>query len=161
MTRGEIVAALNRALREVSGQGVIYSHAVAGKIGLAASDLECLDVVVMGGAVTAGALARATGLTSGAITGVIDRLERAGFARREDDPADRRKVLVRAEPAALQRFEPLYGPMAQGVERVMAAYDDDQLALLLDFLGRAHQAAVEATAMLREPPPGSESNSIA
>jgi len=150
MTRDETMAALNRAMREVSGQGVIYSQAVADRVGLAARDLECLDLVVLGGAVTAGDLARATGLTTGAITGVIDRLESAGVARRENDPTDRRKVLVRAQPAVEERIAPLFEPMARAAWSVMAAYDDGQLALVLDFLNRAYLAGSEATAALRD-----------
>ncbi len=73
-------------------QSVLVSSAVAERVGLSSSDLECLDFIVMGnsGAVTPGDLATATGLTSGAITGVVDRLERGGFVRREADAADRR-----------------------------------------------------------------------
>jgi DNA-binding MarR family transcriptional regulator len=99
VSRNELVAALNHAMRDASGQGVLYSQAVAERLGINSTDLECLDIIVMRGPVTAGELARATGLTTGAITGVIDRLDRAGFAKREHDAADRRKVLVRALPA--------------------------------------------------------------
>ena len=150
MRRPELIAALNRVMREVSGQGVIYSQAVAERLGVGSTELECLDCIVLRGAATAGDLARATGLTTGAITGVIDRLERAGYARREPDPADRRKVLVRATPAVATEVAPLYQPMAEASSAAMAGYDDDALSLLLDFLRTTYKAAVEATAALRE-----------
>jgi DNA-binding MarR family transcriptional regulator len=155
-TRDELIRALNIALREVSGQGVLYSQAIAERLRVNSTDLECLDIIVMHGPVTAGELARATGLTSGAVTGVIDRLARAGFARREADPADRRKVLVRASAAGLRRAAPLYKPMEQASLAVLAAYDDAELALLLGFLRRTYEAAVAVTTALRakNSPPG-------
>lgn len=147
--RDELLAVLNRAMREVSGQGVLYSQAVAERLGVGAADLECLDCVVLNGPSTAGELARATGLTTGAITGVIDRLERAGFARREADPVDRRKVRVTALPAVLEQIAPLYGAMAQAAGLALADYTDEQLAFLIEFLNRVRLAAVGATEALR------------
>lgn len=149
LERAELMAALNRAMRAVSGQGVLYSQALAERIGIGSTDLECLDIIVMQGPVTAGDLARASGLTSGAITGVIDRLSRAGFARREQDRGDRRKVLVRALPAVERRVLPLSRPMEQGMSALLSEYGDRDLALLLDFLLRAHEGAVAATTVLR------------
>ena len=149
MSRDELVAALNRAMRDASGQGVLYSQAVAERLGINSTDLECLDIIVMRGPVTAGELARATGLTTGAITGVIDRLDRAGFAMRERDAADRRKVLVAALPAVERRVVPLFKPMEHATLSALSAYDDKELALLLNFFVRAHEAALAAMAMLR------------
>ena len=101
--RRELEAALNAAMRDVSGQGVLYSQAVADRLGMNSTDLECLDHISRG-PVTAGRLAKLTGLTTGAITGVIDRLERAGLARRRRDADDRRKTLVSMLPAVAERL---------------------------------------------------------
>jgi DNA-binding MarR family transcriptional regulator len=150
--RDRLVAALGAALREVSGLGVIYSHAVAARVGLAPTDLECFGYLT-DGPVSAGALAEATRLTTGAITGVIDRLERAGFAARESDPGDRRRVLVRAIPAAMARIAPLYTPMERAAFGALAGYSDAELGLLLDFLRRSRDAAQAALALLRAQPP--------
>jgi DNA-binding MarR family transcriptional regulator len=152
MNRDELVAALNRALRDASGQGVLYSQAVAERLGISSTDLECLDIIVMRGPLTAGEVASASGLTTGAITGVIDRLDRAGFAKREHDDADRRKVLVRALPAVERRVMPLFRPMEQAALSALSDYDEKDLALLLDFLQRAHQAAVAALTVLQAGP---------
>src|ERR1700733_11041636 len=103
-SRKELITKLAAAMRDVSGLSVLHSQAVAGRLGINSTDLECLDLVERG-PVAAGALAGATGLTTGAITGVIDRLERAGFVRREADSADRRKVLVRALPKVAEEAE--------------------------------------------------------
>jgi DNA-binding MarR family transcriptional regulator len=149
MDRGELMAALNRALRNVSGQAVLHSEAMAERLGINSTDLECLDIIILQGPVSAGELARASGLTSGAITGVIDRLHRAGLAKREPDPQDRRKVLVRVPPAVLQRILPIGEPMGRAAQAILSSYDDQQLALILDFLVRSHESAVAVTTKMR------------
>jgi len=151
LERQGLVAALGAALREVSGLGVLYSHAVAARVGLAPTDLECLGYLA-DGPVSAGALAEATRLTTGAITGVIDRLERAGFATRQADPADRRRVLVQATPAAMARVAPLYAPLEQAALGALQDYNDAELSLLLDFLQRSGEAALTALAELLSEP---------
>jgi DNA-binding MarR family transcriptional regulator len=159
MKRDELMMALNRAMREVSSQSLIYSQTVAERLGVASTDLECLDFIVLRDSATAGELARATGLTTGAITGVIDRLERSGFARREPDPNDRRKVVVRALPAVFERIVPLYQPMAHASRAALDGYDDETLSMLLSFLRNIHRAAVDATDQLRSgalPAPGDQ-----
>lgn len=127
---------------------VLFSQAMSARLGINSTDLECLDYILLRGPLTAGALAQAAGLTSGAITGVVDRLERAGFAHRERDEADRRKVLVRAAPDVQHRVGPLSAPMSRAMDETMAAYDDAELALLLDFLKRARAASERAMAEL-------------
>jgi DNA-binding MarR family transcriptional regulator len=148
-TRRELTAALNVAMREMSGHGVLVSQTAAQRLGIASSDLECLDFVVIRGGATAGELADATGLTTGAITGVIDRLEKAGFARREADAHDRRKVVVRATPA-VARIASLFAPMARAQDEVLSHYSDAQLAFLLDFATRTRAAAIAAMVKMRE-----------
>ncbi len=143
------MAALEGALREVSGLGVLFSNAAAERLGLNPTDLECLGYLG-DGPVSAGALAAATGLTTGAITGVIDRLERAGFARREPDPNDRRKVLVRATPQAAARTAPIFTPMARATAGVLAGYSDAELTLLLGFLEKSRDAGLAALAELQQ-----------
>ena len=146
--RQELETALNAAMRDVSGQGVLYSHAVADRLGINTTDLECLDHITRG-PLAAGRLAELTGLTSGAVTGVLDRLERAGLAQRERDAGDRRKVLVTATPAVAQRVMPLFEPIERNAMSVLAKYGDEELALLLDFLTGARDAALVAMSELR------------
>jgi DNA-binding MarR family transcriptional regulator len=154
LDRDGLIAALGAALREVSGLGVLYSHAVAARLGLAPTDLECLGYLT-DGPITAGALAEATRLTTGAITGVVDRLERAGFAARQSDPSDRRRVLVRLTPAAADRLGPLYAPMERAALSALEGYSAAELSLLLGFLQRSRDAALAAMAELRADPPRS------
>lgn len=159
--RAGLMAALNLAMRNASGQGVIYSQMVAERLGVNSSDLECLDFIVTRGPLTAGELAVATGLTTGAITGVIDRLEQAGFARRERDAEDRRKVLVKFQPGAERRIFPLFRPMERESMAVLERYSDKELALLLDVLTRLSDAAGAAMAELRAQPKSSSPKSAA
>src|ERR1700735_4929757 len=126
MNRGELMAALDRALRNVSGQAVLHSEAMAERLGINSTDLECLDIVLMQGPVSAGELARASAPPPGALTGVIARRHRAGLAKREPDPQDRRKVLVRVPPAVLQRILPIGEPMRRAAARIPSSYDHTQ-----------------------------------
>ena len=83
--RAVLLQELEHAMRRSSAQGVLYGQAVASVAGISNSDLECMDILYLEGRVTAGRLAEVTGLTTGAITGVVDRLEKAGFVRRKRD----------------------------------------------------------------------------
>ena len=151
-SRAELIAALSAALREASGQGVLCSQAAAERLGVNSTDLECMGYLVAG-PMSAGALSQATGLTTGAITGVIDRLERAGYARRERHPGDRRKVLVSLTPLAAERAQPVFAPMEEAVGEVLATYDDAQLALLLTFLRRMRDVSVAVIGQFSRSPP--------
>src|SRR2546430_17554302 len=89
---------LENALRRSSAQGVIFGQTVANVAGISGSDLECLDFLNLEGRVTAGRLAEVTGLTTGAITGVVDRLEEEGLVRREGGGGDRREGFIGLVP---------------------------------------------------------------
>jgi DNA-binding MarR family transcriptional regulator len=152
MSRAELTDALLLALRESSGLGVLHSQAMAERLGVSNTDLECMDIIAMRGPITAGELARASGLTTGAITGLVDRLERAGLARREPDAGDRRKVMLRVTAAVEKRGAGLAKPMQDAMTALLADYDDKSLALLLDILGRVNAAALGAIQTLRAQP---------
>ena len=135
--RTELLTRLDGALRKVSAQSVLLSDTVARLVGLNSTDLECLDLLFLSGPATAGRLAAHTGLTTGATTAVIDRLERAGYVRRTRDTQDRRVVVVEALPAGIKRIEPLYRRLARSMDQLHHAYDERQLALVADYLSRA------------------------
>lgn len=155
-TRQEILKDLNEALRKVGAQSVLLSDAVARLVGLNSTDLECLDLLLLTGVTTAGQLAAHCGLTTGAMTAVIDRLERAGFARRRRDLTDRRRVLVEAMPRVVQEIGPLYRPLALATGALHEQYDDKQLALVADYLSRAFGLAAEHVNWLQTQPPLSQ-----
>src|SRR2546430_17266530 len=93
-SRQELETALNAAMRDVSGQGVLYSQAVAERLGMNSTDLECLDHILRG-PVTAGKLAEVAGLTTGALKGVIRQHQRVRPAPRPTRPRQRRQTPVR------------------------------------------------------------------
>jgi DNA-binding MarR family transcriptional regulator len=111
-----------------------FDQAVAEAIGLNRTDMRCLDVIQREGPVTAGRLAETTGLTTGAITTVLDRLERAGYARRVRDASDRRRVLVEMTPEAAGGAAEYYGPHMALSERLYKRYTLEQIELLLGFV---------------------------
>jgi DNA-binding MarR family transcriptional regulator len=104
----------------------------------------------MEGSVTAGRLAELSGLTTGAITTVIDRLEHRGLARRVRDPRDRRRVLVEMAPEARQGAENYYGAHLALAERMYRRYTQDQLELLLEFMREGRELNERAAAQLEE-----------
>jgi DNA-binding MarR family transcriptional regulator len=139
-------------LRKVGAQSVLISDLVATRVGLNSTDLECLDLLYLAGVTTAGKLAKHTGLTTGAITAVIDRLERAGFARRRRDTADRRCVLVEVVPSSAARVQPLYEPLVARVLELNKDYDDEQLATVVAYLSRALAVGAEHVTWLQTQP---------
>jgi DNA-binding MarR family transcriptional regulator len=131
--------ALAAAMRNYQVALDVFDDAVANKLGLNRTDFRCVDILDQYQPMTAGALAQATRLTSGAITFVLDRLERAGFVRRVRDEADRRRVLVELVPAAQRQAARLHQPMVRDARAAMAKYTADELAVICDFLVVARQ----------------------
>ena len=148
--RDHLTRALDREMRRISAQSVMFSQAVAERLDLNPTDLECLGIMGETGALTAGQLAELTGLTTGAITGVIDRLERAGYVRREQDPTDRRRVIVQPVPGvADEKIGPLFESITKATTRLISRYTDRELSLITDFATRMNQLGLEETAKLR------------
>ena len=138
-SREELLKRLGMALRQMGIGTVMYHQAVAEKFGMNVTDSRALSSLQLRGRMTAGELADETGLTTGAVTAIIDRLEAAGWVRRESDPDDRRKVIIRllhddTREAAMAAH---YGPMAERLREVLARYSDKELALLEDFANHA------------------------
>ena len=148
----DLLNRLDETLRKVGAQSVLMSDTVGRLVGLNSTDLECLDLLYLSGATTAGRLAAHTGLTTGATTAVIDRLEQAGFVRRMRDPHDRRRVLVEARPGSIRYIEPLYRRLAATTAQLNASYDDRQLAVVVDYLSRALDLAAEHVTWLQTQP---------
>jgi DNA-binding MarR family transcriptional regulator len=122
----------------------------AERIGINVTDLNCLNIVALTGPMTAGELARQTGLTTASITGVLDRLEDGGFVRRERDPKDRRRVIVNLKPGpGLREIAPTFGPLVKAWRAAAASYSDGELRLLLDFQRRFEDIVRSQLARLR------------
>ncbi len=120
-------------LRELSAADDLLNAAAAGYLCLHRTDLRCIDYLARSGPVSAGQLGAAVGLTSGALTIAVDRLEREGFVQRRADPVDRRRVLVALAPAADQVIA-LFAELRVPIKRRISTYSDAELELLNAFL---------------------------
>jgi DNA-binding MarR family transcriptional regulator len=127
----------------------MFAKTVADRAGISASDMDCMDFLNLEGRMTAGRLAELTGLTTGAITGVVDRLEKAGYVRRERDDSDRRKVFIAVVPETAARIGRLYVPMQQSMQKVWSRYSEEELRLLLRFANDGYKGVLEATEALK------------
>ena len=122
------------ALRRTGSIMQLLGQVSADRIGINATDLNCLNIVALTGPMTAGELARQTGLTTASITGVLDRLEEGGFVRRERDPHDRRRVIINlGDGPGLAEIGPTFGPLVKAWRATAAGYSDEELHLLLEF----------------------------
>jgi DNA-binding MarR family transcriptional regulator len=126
-------------IRRMSVETMLLSALVAERIGINPTDLTWLALIEPGQEVTAGELAELSGLTTGAVTGLIDRLEKAGFVERRRDPVDRRKVYVQPNPANADRIEPHFARATEQVRGLWGRYSEAELMLLKDFFTRSHQ----------------------
>jgi DNA-binding MarR family transcriptional regulator len=150
--KAELVALLIQEMRETSTVTILFHQAIADRLGMNVTDHKCAGILSRSGPITAGELARRTGLTTGAITGVIDRLEQAGFARRARDSSDRRRVIIEPDPKRIERkIVPLFDSMGRSSARLFDSYTAEELTLILDFTVRARAIAEEETRKLREP----------
>jgi DNA-binding Lrp family transcriptional regulator len=150
--RASLVMAFAAAVRQTGSLMHLMSQAAADKIGINATDLNCLNILSFSGQMTAGELAKATGLTTASITGVVDRLEDVGFVRRERDAADRRRVVISLNTQdVLRNVAPVFGPMMGAWSRLAGRYTDDELALIVGFYDQVEQIIREHLMRLREP----------
>jgi DNA-binding MarR family transcriptional regulator len=146
----ELRAAIQRStLRFIAGV-VLHNHAVAQRVGLGASDSQLISLLNLHGPLTPGRLAELTGLSTGTVTGVIDRLERGGYVRRERDTKDRRKVLVTPVAEAMAPLGEHYRHHGEHLDAVLSTRDDAQLRVIADFL--ADLAGPDAGALVAPPP---------
>ena len=137
MSRDLIVKAFGDAVRAYQTVNDNFDQAVSDHVWMNRSDARCIDLIDQAGGMTAGELARAAGLTTGAVTAVVDRLETAGLARRVADPADRRRVRIEATDQLWEVTQPLIGPMVDESMAILDDYSDEELERFTEFLRRA------------------------
>jgi DNA-binding MarR family transcriptional regulator len=137
--REELLERFSLAIRASQNTSEVFDERVAAALGINRTDLRCLDVLDQRGPLTAGELAEAMHLSSGAITTLVDRLERAGYARRLRDTSDRRRVLVEIAAEVHERTMQYYGPLFHGTVRLLEQRSDEELEAMIEFLeqGRA------------------------
>ena len=134
VNRREIITKITSLLHEQSTQIILFHTVIAEELGLNVTDLKALDLLIKSGKMSAGQLADRTGLTTGAITGVIDRLERADFALRVPDPSDRRRIFVEPAPDAYEKMYPVFAPMRKHTKAFLEKYKDAELEVIVDFM---------------------------
>jgi DNA-binding MarR family transcriptional regulator len=116
-----------------------FDEGLAKKLKLSRTDMRCLDLIGRHGPLTAGRLAQESGLTTGAVTFILDRLEEAGMVTRRRDTEDRRRVWVEIVPAARERLEGLQQPVAEDMRRLAQKFKEDELAVVRDFMQEAKE----------------------
>ena len=150
-SREKLIQSLLDSERESSTWTILFHQAIADRLNLNITDHKCLDLLNTRGAMTAGQLAEITGLTTGAITGVIDRLEKAGFARRARDPNDRRRVIVEPEPNRTETdMGDIFAHFQAQVAPLLANFTDEELALLVRYTQESIRVVQEEISWLRK-----------
>jgi DNA-binding MarR family transcriptional regulator len=148
--RARLVAHITETLARAGELAGSMNHAAAARIGVNATDLRCVHLVAQHGPLSAGELARLTGLTTASVTGIVDRLEQAGFVRREGDPTDRRRVVVHLErDRVMAEVVPVFNPVTRRWRKALDDYDEPTLQAIADFLTRAADALDTEAAKLR------------
>jgi DNA-binding MarR family transcriptional regulator len=157
-TRAALLGELAQELRQLNGLSASFFRAAAARIGVTVTDMQVIENLASTGPMTAGQLADLTGLTTGAITGMLNRLEEAGLVRRERDPEDARRVIVRLSPDTdqMRGVGPIFDLIGKAWQDQTAHYDDEQIAFLVEFLKRANTMARQEIEWLRTAPEGEE-----
>lgn len=146
----QILTDLGKAGRRWSDAIVLFHSAMAERCGLNPTDWKCGGILDQNGPMTAGELARATGLTTGAITGVIDRLEEAGFARRKPDEHDRRRIIICPVQEKMEKATETFASFLGAMARLTAQYSRKELEIVLDFMRKSADVINEETEKLRK-----------
>jgi DNA-binding MarR family transcriptional regulator len=133
----------------MGAQSVVTSQVVADRFGLHTTDLEVLDLIFLREQASAGELAKATGLTSGSVTALIDRLTKAGYVERHADPDDRRRVLVRIRHEAIEPIKAVYMPMQSRMFALWSEFGQRELEVIAAFLERSTELAVACAEGIR------------
>ena len=150
-SKQQLIEELIREFRVSGNQDDAFDSLAAERLGVSETDLRCLNIIENSGGLSAGDLAAQSGLTGGAITGVIDRLERVGFARRVSDPADRRRVGVEVTTAFYTAAERIWGPLAADWNSTLSRrFTTEELGRITDFLRTTNQVGRRHLDRLRE-----------
>jgi DNA-binding MarR family transcriptional regulator len=149
-TRRQLVEGIILQARQGSTRSVLLHAVIAERLGLNPSDHKCADLLSLEPSpCTPGRMAELTGLSTGAITGVLDRLERAGFVMREPDPNDRRRTLVRLTPERMPNMKRIFAPLSDGMEELCGKYTLEELSLILHFMRQSGEMAEKAAEEVR------------
>ncbi len=132
----DLGAQVIRGAREYGISSVLFRHAIGERLGVNVTDMECLGVLFFKGTASPGELAMHTGLSSGATTAMLDRLQKSGLIVRQPNPNDGRGALIAVAPDAAQKVGPMFAPIRDAQNELLASYSKQELQLLIDFFGK-------------------------
>lgn len=145
-------------MRGLGNRTVLYQQNVAASLGLYNNDYLSVDILREKGPITAGELSKLTGLATGSVTALIDRLEKNGYVRRENDPSDRRKVIIVPLYEHKEEVSHAYHPLHSAMIKLATSYTEEELTFITQFLDRA-SAVIEEQIHNLNPAPRSKSSS--
>lgn len=154
--RRQLLDRLSLAIRSSQNVSEAFDEYVAAATGINRTDMRCLDILGQRGPLTAGQLAKAMHLSSGAITTLVDRLERAGYAQRRRDTEDRRRVLVELVPGKVEGAFPYYEPLYHGTVGLLENHSDADIELMIDFLEKGREMVEQELERLEQTKPKPE-----
>jgi DNA-binding MarR family transcriptional regulator len=137
MGKRDLAMQVVRGGREYSIGAVLFHQAVGQLLGVNVTDMKCLDIMTLRGSASPSELAQYTGLSSGATTAMLDRLEKAGLIVRRPHPTDRRGTIILLSKEATQKLPIIFAPLAKAMEALVSSYTEKELALLADFLSKS------------------------
>jgi DNA-binding MarR family transcriptional regulator len=143
VTKRPLIEHILQVSRAIDSDLERVDELAAARLGISSTDFRCLEVISRGEVVTAGRLASEAGLTTGAVTALVDRLERAGYVERRDDPRDRRRVLIAPTRRAMQRVWPLFAGIVAASTAVLEGFSAEQLQTIAAFLDK-NRAAIRS-----------------
>jgi len=141
------IALIGQIRRFIAG-AILFNQKVADRVGLHLTDMQCVNLLDLLGPVTPGRLAECTGLTTGGVTVMLDRLEKAGMVKREPNPNDRRSVLVRVNPKKLRKINKLYRKISEQLEAFLSETPEEELRSVADFFSRMNAIRAEGRSEL-------------
>ena len=152
LNHSQLLDSLEEQSRELSTRTVIFHHLIGERLGLNPTDHKCLDVIVRTRTpMTATQLAEETGLSTGTITGVMDRLEKAGYVKRKRDPNDRRLIFIKPLlEKAMIKLGPIFEPMRQATRNLYSEYTDEELTTILDFITSCNRVTQKLTVEMKK-----------
>lgn len=151
MKREDILQAVNEKFTEMSTETILFHQVLADMLGFHITDHRCMHFIHSYGAMPAGRLAELTGLTTAAVTGIIDRLEESGYVRRANDPKDRRRTIVEPIPNKKleKKLEMIFTPFHEKMHKLFSSYSDSELTFLLDVVTKSIELTREESKKLR------------
>jgi DNA-binding MarR family transcriptional regulator len=150
LSREQLLELFNEELRNFSTETIMFHQNVAERLGLNSTDHKCLDIILQNYPMTAGKLAEMTGFTTGTVTGVIDRLEKASYVYRDKDPNDRRRVIINVHLQKVEKeIRPLFASFSQSMRELFEKYNEQEIKFLFEFVARSRAILHEESKKVR------------